>query len=400
VNNISVVKRPPRVSVDPFSDELLTEPWPFYEILHRHPVVHLEAHQCYAVGRYSEVTSVLTEHQKFTTTGGIGLSDIRKPGALRPKSPIVEIDPPEHTAVRMALQKILSPLVVRKWREDFQREASLVVERVLDMREVDGVRDIAEEFVLTVFPRALGIDVPRDRLLLVGELNFNQMGPDNARYRRILERAKPILEWYDAQLRREKMLPGGFGEQIFAAEDRGEFAVGTAGPHVRSFFRGGVDSTVAGIGFTLNQLARHPDQYAAIRTDDAKVRMAFEEGMRHGSPIHVVFRTTTQDTCLSGYELMPDTKVACYLGAANRDPRRWAAPDQFDIARDVHGTHLALGAGAHVCIGQMIARQEAESILGALSKRVKKLEIMAEPTYRPINALRTLEKLPLRLTPA
>lgn len=392
---------PPVLDIDPFADEHLENPYPFFEQLREAgPVVFIKPYGVYAVGRYDEVTQVMADHSRFTTTGGIGMSDIRKPGAWRPRSPITEIDPPEHTGVRAALQKVLSPLVVRQWREDFEKEAEVVAERLLDRRDIDGVTDIVEAFVLSVFPRALGIVVPPERLVITGELNFNQLGPNNERLQRALKRAEPILEWYADQLKRERMVPGGFGEKIFQAEDRGEFEKGTAALHVRSFFRAGVDTTMAGIGFTLNQLARHPDQYDAVRQDPARIKNAFEEAIRHESPAMVLFRTTTGEVELSGHRLAADTKVAFYPGAANRDPRQWDQPDRFDSDRQVAGVHRAFGTGSHVCIGQMIARLEAECILGALARRVKRVELAGEPRYRLVNTLRTLDNLPLRITPA
>jgi cytochrome P450 len=392
---------PPVLDIDPFSDEVLADPYPFFETMREAaPVVFIKPHGFYAVGRYEEVSIVASDHERFTTAGGIGLSDIRKPGAWRPKSPITEVDPPEHTGVRAALQKVLSPLVVRQWREAFEKEAEVVAECVLGQGLVDGVHDVAEAFVLTVFPRVLGIDVPKERLVITGELNFNQLGPNNDRLKRALARAEPILEWYADQLKRDKMLPGGFGEKIYEAEDRGEFAPGTAALHVRSFFRAGVDTTMAGIGFTLNQLARNPEQFEMVKADPAKIRNAFEEAIRHEAPAQVLFRTTTGSVELSGYALKADTKVGYYPGAANRDPRKWADPEKFDITRPVLGVHRAFGFGSHICIGQMIARLEAECILGAIIKGAKAIELAGVPSYRLINTLRTFDSLPLRVTRA
>jgi cytochrome P450 len=328
------------------------------------------------------------------------LSDVRKPGSLRPRSPITEFDPPEHTGIRAALQKILSPLVIRRWREEFEKEARLVVDRVLDRRDIDGVHDLVESFILTVFPRAIGINAPPDRLVLLGELNFNQMGPNNERLGRSLAKAAPYQQWYIDQLQRENLVPDGIGEQIYQAEDRGEFAAGTAAPHVRSFFRSGVDTTMAGIGLTLNQLAKHPDQFQMLRENPAKVRNAFDEGIRFESPALVLYRTTTGPVELNGYSLDGDTKIAYYPGAANRDPRYWSDPDTFDITRPNAGSHRAFGVGTHVCIGQMIARLESDCILSELARRVKAIEPAGEPTYRLVNALRTLDTLPLHIVPA
>lgn len=392
---------PPVLDVDPFSDEVLADPYPFFEQLREAgPVAYIQPHGFYAVGRYEEVTEVATDHTRFTVEGGVGMSDIRRPGAWRATSPIAEVDPPQHAQVRAALQKVLSPVVIRQWKDEFDKHAQTVIERALDEREVDGVRDLAEGFVLGVFPRLLGIDVPAQRLVMTGELNFNQLGPNNARLQRSLEKTASIMDWYAAQLKRDKMLPGGFGARVYAAEDAGEFAKGTAEAHVRTFFRAGVDTSMAGIGFALNQLARHPDQFQAVRDDPSKVRNAFEEAIRHESPAQILFRTTVGEVELSGVRLEPDTKVGIYFGSANRDPRQWANPDQYDIHREVMGRHRGFGVGPHMCIGQTLARFEAEALLGTLMKRVKSIELNGPSAYRLINALRSLDTLPLRLTPA
>ena len=95
-----------------------------------------------------------------------------------------------------------------------------------------------------------------------------------------------------------------------------------------------------------------------------------------------------------------DTKVGYYPGAANRDPRKWTDPEKFDIARPVLGVHRAFGVGSHICIGQMIARLEAECMLGAIIRRAKTIAPAGVPSYRLVNTLRTFDSLPVRVTRA
>lgn len=388
----------PVLDEDPFSDENIANPYPFFVRLREMaPAVFIQPHGYYAVGRHEEAGIVASDYARFSTAGGVGLSDIRKPGAWRPRSPITEIDPPDHTRVRAALQKILSPLVVKTWRDKFAQRAEEVAERAVAKGRVDGVVDISEAFVLQAFPEVLGVDVPPERIKQTGELNFNQLGPNNERLKRATERTAPIMEWYAQVLQREYMLPGGFGEKIYLAEDAGEFDPGTAAPHVRTFFRAGVDTTMAGIGSTLKLLSENPDQFALVKADPPRIKGAFEEALRMESPAQVMFRVTTADTVLGGVKLRADTKVGYHMGAANRDPRQWPDPDRFDVTRQTTGVHRSFGFGAHVCIGQMIARLEAESILGAIIRRVRAIEPDGKAEWRPVNTLRTLDSLPLQL---
>jgi cytochrome P450 len=389
------------LDIDPFSDENIENPYPFHAALRdAGPVAYIPKYSIYATGRYDSVRTVMSDYERFTSEGGIGMSDIRKPGAWRTPSPITEVDPPRHTKIRGAMTKVLSPIVIRQWRDVFAKEAEVVADRVVEMGDIEAVSDLVEAFVLKVFPDVLGVDLPRENFIDIGEMNFNQIGPNNELTRKAVERVAPIFDKFQNSFQRHSMIPGGFGEKIYQAEDNGDFAKGTAGVQVRSFLRAGVDTTIAGIGHTLNLLATNPGEWAKIKSDPRKIRGAFDEAIRLQSPSQVMFRTVKGEQQFEGVRMADDTKVANFLGAANRDPRKFADPERFDVDRETIGIHLALGVGHHVCIGQMIARLEAECILGAVVRRVSSIELTAEPQYRLVNTLRTLDKLPIRLVPA
>lgn len=396
--NVDAVE-PATLSVDPFSEEVLLDPYPFFEELRAAgPVAYLEAWDIYAVGRLAEAEVIASDYERFHSRAGMAMADIRKPGAWRTPSPISEVDPPEHTAIRRAMNRILSPAVLRSWKTAFAEEAERIAAQVAGRDMFDGVGDLVEPFVGTVFPSVLGVRIPAEAFLLVGEMNFNQMGPNNDRTKASVAAAEPWFEQYEAAFQRSGAIPGGFAEKIFEAEDAGDLPPGIAAPLVRSFIRGGVDTTIAGLGFAFNQLARNPDQYALVHADPSRSMAAFEEAIRHESPAQVVFRTVKEDMIFSGMALKGDRKIGYFMGAANRDPARFDEPDRYRIDRMSAGTHLALGRGVHVCVGQQIARLEADCLIGAFARRVAAFEPAAPPAYRPTNALRTLQSLPLRIT--
>lgn len=72
----------PVLTVDPFALDVLRSPWAFHaQLRDAGPVAFIERHGNYAVGRYEEVRAVLKDWESFTSVGGAGLSDIRKPDA-------------------------------------------------------------------------------------------------------------------------------------------------------------------------------------------------------------------------------------------------------------------------------------------------------------------------------
>lgn len=392
----------PVLDIDPYDVDVLRDPYGYHEALRETaPVVYIKAHDVYAVGRYAEARTVMSDWERFCHAGGVGIQDIRKPGEFRIPSMLVEADPPEHTPVRAAVLKVLSPIVIRRFKDQFVAKAERHVERLLDLREFDAVEFCTEAYVLDAFSEAVGVQMPREETMAIGDMRFNQSGPKNALYHAAMERAKPYMAWFDASVQRDAVLPGSLAELLFKAEDAGALEAGAATNVMRSVVGGGTDSTIAGIGFTVHQLARHPAQWDKVRADPAKVKTAFEEAIRHEAPFQVTYRTTVGEVELSGLRLAPDMKIGAFIGAGNRDPRFWDRPDEFDIDRaNLAGNHLALGVGIHSCLGQMIARAESEALVGALARRVKTLELTAPATYRPINQMRTIDKMPLRITPA
>ena len=168
---------------------------------------------------------------------------------------------------------------------------------------------------------------------------------------------------------------------------------------VRSFLRGGLDTTSSMISAALWYLAMDPAQWALLKADPIRIRTALDEAMRLETPIQNVCRQTMREVVIDGVTVPADTKILIMLGAANRDPEAWERPDAFDLTRQTMG-QLALGAGVHMCIGQMIARLEGEAVLKAMIARVKTLELTGEPTRALNNNLRALKTLPLAVTAA
>lgn len=254
-----------------------------------------------------------------------------------------------------------------------------------------------EAFPLLVFPDAIGMKREgRDNLLPYGDMVFNSFGPDNQFFRNSAPRAAQAFPWVEEQSRRENLTQDGFGMVIYQAADAGEITEDLAAALVRGLLTAGVDTTVNGIGAAIYCLARFPDQWARLRADPALARAAFEEAIRFESPVQTFFRTTSRPTRIGDVALDEGQKILMFLGAANRDPRHWDAPDTYDIARKTAG-HVGFGFGIHACVGQLLAKLEGEVVLQALARKVKDVEIIGLPTRRMNNTLRGLQSLPVRV---
>jgi hypothetical protein len=228
---------------------------------------------------------------------------------------------------------------------------------------------------------------------------FNGFGPRNDLFNKAMANAGPVRDWIMSKCSRAALAPDGLGMQIFRAVDTGELTETEAGMLVRSFLSAGVDTTVYGLGNALYCFAKYPQQWTILRENPSLIRLAFEEVLRFEAPVQTFFRTTTRAADVGGVRLGAGEKVLLFLAAANRDPRRWERPDEFDVRRRATG-HMTFGTGIHGCVGQAVARLEAEAVLSALARHVVSIEMTAEPTRRLNNTLRGLDALPLRLVAA
>ena len=391
----------PESDIDPFSEAFFEDPFPAHEALREAgPVVRLSRYGVLACARYAEVKAILDDWRTFSSARGVGLQDFAREKPARPPSIVLETDPPLHDRTRKVQARVLSPAAVARLREPFAAVAEGMVEELARRGGFDAIPDLAEAYPLTVFPDSMGM--PREsrrHLLPWGNMVFNSFGPPNAHLKRAIEDAREATAWVFEQSKRESLSPGGFGAGIHAAADTGELMPEETPQVVRSVLTAGVDTTVSGIGAAVYCLARFPGQFDRLRAEPGLARAAFEEAVRFETPVQTFFRTTTRETEIGGETVGEGEKVLMFLGAANRDPRRWDRPDEYDIGRRAAG-HVGFGSGIHACVGMALARLEGECVLAALARRAARIEIAGEPRRRYNNTLRGLASLPVRLVAA
>jgi cytochrome P450 len=391
---------PPGVPVwdiDPYDPAVLTDPDAFHAGLReRGPFVYLSRYALLACGRHAETAEVFSDHARFVSSRGVGLSDFSLEPPWRPPSLVLEADPPAHSSIRRVIQRALSPKAVADLRDGFARAAEALIDALLHRGRLDAVPDLAQVFPLAVFPRAVGLRQTDDAMFLAyGAMVFNAIGPDNALRRASMAQAPRIVPWITAACARDRIDPDGLAGTLYAAADTGEITEAEAGMLVRSLLSAGMDTTVAALGNAIWCLARWPEALDALCANPLLARPAFEEVLRLTSPVQAFCRTVAAATEVSGTTLPAGAKILCVLAAANRDPAHWPDPDRFDVARRPAG-HLAFGSGIHNCVGQMLARAEGEAVLGALAARVRRIAADGPAVWAPNNALRGLASLPVR----
>jgi pimeloyl-[acyl-carrier protein] synthase len=161
-------------------------------------------------------------------------------------------------------------------------------------------------------------------------------------------------------------------------------------------FFAGHETTVNLIGNGMLALLRNPDQLQLLCTQPELIDNAVEELLRYDSPVQRTFRLAAEDVQFGNQRIRAGEQVMVMLGAANRDPRRFADPDRLDLLRVDAAQHLSFGGGMHYCVGAPLARMEAQVALTTLLQRLPGLRLRDEaPAWRPGLIFRGLRHLPL-----
>ncbi|MCX2732332.1 cytochrome P450 [Saccharopolyspora sp. NFXS83] len=157
----------------------------------------------------------------------------------------------------------------------------------------------------------------------------------------------------------------------------------------------GHEASVNGIGNAVVALHEHPEQWRylrRLRDDDPALLTAVDELLRHDTPNQLFERTAVRGLELGGHRIEAGEKVVVLLGAANRDPAAFTSPDDLDLTR-APNPHLALGVGAHYCLGAPLARLEIGIVLAALAARLPNHSLPTPPPHGPAFAIRGYDRI-------
>ena len=338
------------------------------------PVVKLARENITMVARHQDVSAGLKDWQAFSSRS----RPWHDPNSVRPEILLVD-DPPRHTAVRPVIAGALSPKALAKMATAFSADADALLRDVKEHETIDAVAAISRPFVYKVLPDLLGIpEAGRENMTAFGHMVWATLGPQNELFHEAMENVGPVVEWVDKCCNRENLDPEGLGMQMFLAADRGAITQDEAKLLVGILLSAAADTTVMTVSTAMRAFSLFPDQYRELRRDPSLARSAFEESLRWDSPSRMAGRIAMRDVEIDGYVIPKGERCGLMFAAANRDPRKWADPDRFDIRRDLRG-NLGWGYGIHACVGRTLALLEADALLGALIKHIERFEPAGEP---------------------
>jgi len=356
----------------------------------------------WAVTRYADVLAVSTDSETFSSEQhGIMIYDESFETSGR-ECTMLEMDAPRHTRLRALVSRGMTPRRILELEEFARGCFADILERALAKGRCDFVSDVASQLPLQIISEMMGI--PSGDRPHLGRLAHRVQGfddPELGGAEEDSENRDAILEMssYASDLagERRRQPQDDIATKILQAEIEG-YAMDDAA--FAAFFlllvTAGIETTKSAISGGMLALLEHPEQWAALKADRARLPSAIEEIIRWTTPIHYFRRTATRETRIGGQEIRREDPVVVWYSSANRDEAVFEDPFRFDIAREAND-HLAFGFGRHFCLGASLARLEMRVAFEALIERGVEVEPRGDVDYMLSNFTNSLKRMPVEL---
>lgn len=382
------------------------DPYPYYRALREHAPIKRLPNGSLLLTRYADLEQVYRHPKIFS-------SDKRKEFWPRfgdtliyehHTTSLVFNDPPLHTHVRRILQGALAPKAITH----IEGPLITLVDRLLDDADRKGQIDLIDDFAAAIPIEVIGnlLGIPHgDRgplrawsLAILGALE-PVVGPEKVAgasqavaefleyLKRLIADRRGNLQDPDVDVLSRLILGGESGESLTETELM---------QNCIFLLNAGHETTTNFIGNSLEILLRFPDARQQLIENPPLISTALEEFLRFESPNQLGNRAVVERTELGGEMLESGTLLTLCIGAANRDPDRFAFPDTLDIARSPN-RHFAFATGIHMCLGLGVARLEGRIAISRFLQRFPKYALAGDPIHGGRARFRGYSHLPVSL---
>ncbi len=306
---------------------------------------------------------------------------------------------PEHKRLRDILAPAFTPRQANLHRP-LMRE---VISRLLDEWAPKGAFDFdefASWFPVTVMCRLIGASpaaIPGLRASMDALALSVSMDP---RYLPELQKATVELDNFAHQLIAAREKRGVSANDpdlldlLLEAKARGGMSVREIADLLIFFIVAGFDTSKNVLTLAMHELVQRPELYARCADDFAFCGKVVDETMR----IHA---TTTTNRLLTGEIVYRDVQMPAGTvlwfpwSVIGRDPAVAADADCFDPDRRQTNPHLGFALGAHMCIGQFVARAQLAEGLHLIAQRLRNPRSTGPRGWRPFVGVWGITGLPV-----
>lgn len=310
---------------------------------------------------------------------------------------LLEREPPAHTRLRSLVNRAFVSRAIERLRPRIEALSDDLIDRFEGQGRVDLLAAYATPIPVIVIADLLGVPADMaDQLLdwshrMVAMYQFNRTRATEDDAVRATQDFVAFMRGYVEERRRRPA--DDLISTLIAAEEAGDrLSTDELITTCILLLNAGHEATVHAIGNGVKALLDHGIDPAAAFASPAATANTVEELLRFDAPLHLFTRYVLEDTEVADVPLKRGDRIGLLLGAANRDPARFADPHRLDVARpDV--AHTSFGAGIHFCVGAPLARLELQIALPTLYRRLPRLRLAEPPVYADRYHFHGLERL-------
>jgi cytochrome P450 len=414
-----------------FDGSLVEDPYPYFDELRSAcPVLPLDHLGVVAVTGYDEAFEVYRDGGSFSSCNSVigpfarfpvefEGDDVREIVArYRDQLPMhehmVTMDPPDHTRERALLMRLITPKRLRDNEAFMWRLADLQLDEFVSDGHCEFITAYAQPFAMLVVADLLGVPEEDHRRFRegfgltkgIGTVGAGEAGSVGENPLAWLD------EWFASYVEDRRRAPRKdvLTDLALATYPDGATPEVAAVVHTATFlFAAGQETTARLLAAALKHLAEYPELQEILRKQSDRIPDFLEEVLRLESPVKTDFRLATRTTTVGGVDIKAGTPVMVLNGAANRDPRRFECPHEFQLDRPNAQAHVAFGRGPHSCPGGPLARAEGRVSLERILHRTRNIRLSEEQHgpagarrfhYEPTWVLRGLTRLYLEFEAA
>jgi len=330
------------------------------------PVAWDAAHQRWYITGYRELVDLARDWETFSSAEGV--SGLDGAPTLLP----IDTNPPEHRSWRQLLNPWFGPDAIGRWKPGIEATAAALIDEFIQDGRVDAVSQFAHEFPSRVFFTVV-LQLPLDEVGDVVEYAKEAVVISDHQ----MDGWRKIGEWVSALVSQRR--GDAPGSELIDAVVHGRFdgrpvTAEEAFSVLYLLVLAGTETTSSTLSFSFKFLAEHPDVQQLLRDNPSLLSAAVEELLRLFSPAAQLVRTVRRDTTVAGVQLAAGDQVALSFASANRDPREFPDPDDFQLDRSSN-RHVGLGIGIHRCLGSHLARAMLQIGLEQMLRRLGPFEL-------------------------
>jgi len=399
-----------RVIDDLTAPEVIDKPYKHFGHLRETDPLHRnEKWDGWIITRYDDVQQCLQDDQHLSVEVEADRLedsplDIPETTKMFPKW-VFYLDPPDHTKLRNVIGEAFNPEMVKEQHEKVKTITESLINDIKQQNpdEIELIEKFAYPLPVQVITKIMGLPLDDENQLGEWSSNialtlFHDYSAEN-RFEKTEQSIREFSEYVrDVVKERQEDPQDDLITYLNQAEADGEtLSEDEVVATVVGLLFAGHETTTKLITNGILELLRHPEQMEMLREDPSLTPQAVEEILRYHGPSKSLTRGVVEDFELQGKQIEAGDRVLLSLAAANRDPRKFDNPDQFDITRGSM-EHLAFGHGTHHCLGAPLARLEARTAFPAFVQAFPDMELATEDIeWKRSPLVRGPEELRLRV---